>query len=260
MDPGRVWTAKSSPACVGMGALPRVDVSFLDRVRRFAFLPGALTTRLVPTAVRLTVPTRGRLDIPYPQGWKLFARTSAVAGDGRLGLAVNRIDLSVPYISMQNGLVMEDRGPHVGSVERLFEAESGRMWRSLTLHLGDSELAKDATAEAFAQLLRRADDVRDPRAWVWRAAFRIADREQKRNRISSTNVAATYDFPEPVVDLMRALRALPPTQRKAVVLYHLEDRPISEIAEVLGTSRAAVGVHLHRGRRRLESLLEERDA
>lgn len=66
------------------------------------------------------------------------------------------------------------------AVRLLFEEESAKLWRSILLHTADPELASDATAEAFAQLLRRGDGVRDPRAWLWRAAFRIADGELAR--------------------------------------------------------------------------------
>jgi RNA polymerase sigma-70 factor (ECF subfamily) len=148
-----------------------------------------------------------------------------------------------------------------GDVERLFAEESAKIWRSLLLHTGEFELARDATAEAFAQLLRRGNRVRDPRAWVWRAAFRIADRELGgRAHQAVFRAADPYEMPEQIVDLVRALRRLPATQREAVVLHHLADRSVAEIAAILGTSRGAVAVHLHRGRRRLRELLEERDA
>ena len=35
-------------------------------------------------------------------------------------------------------------------------------------------------AEAFAQALRRGTAIRDPRSWVWRAAYRIAAGEKQR--------------------------------------------------------------------------------
>jgi RNA polymerase sigma factor (sigma-70 family) len=145
-------------------------------------------------------------------------------------------------------------------VERLFAEESSKIWRSLVLHTGELELARDATAEAFAQLLRQGDSVRDPRAWVWRVAFRIADRELgNRARRVVSEAADPYEMPEQVVDLVRALRRLPATQREAVVLHHLADRSVAEIATILGTSRSAVAVHLHRGRRRLRELLGDHD-
>jgi RNA polymerase sigma-70 factor (ECF subfamily) len=148
-----------------------------------------------------------------------------------------------------------------GDVGLLFAEESSKIWRSVLLHTGQLDVARDATAEAFAQLLRQGSRVRDPRAWVWRAAFRIADRElARRSRDLVPEPADPYEMPEQVVDLVRALRRLPRTQREAVVLHHLADRSVAEIATILGTSRSAVAVHLHRGRRRLRELLEDHDA
>jgi RNA polymerase sigma-70 factor (ECF subfamily) len=60
-------------------------------------------------------------------------------------------------------------------------------------------------------------------------------------------------------DLVRALRHLSGNQRKAVVLHHLLDLPVAEVAAILGTSRSAVTVHLHRGRRRLREILGDDD-
>lgn len=144
-------------------------------------------------------------------------------------------------------------------IGRLFEQESAKLWRSLLLHTADAEVAGDATAEAFAQLLRRGDAVRDPKAWVWRAAFRIADGELARRRSIPHDQAGSYEMPEPAFDLARALAQLPATQRRAVVLHHLGDLPVADIAAVMGTSRSAVAVHLHRGRKRLRELLETSD-
>ena len=147
-----------------------------------------------------------------------------------------------------------------GRIATLFEEESARMWRSLLLHTADPEIARDAVAEAFAQLLRRGDEVRDQRAWVWRAAFRIADRESTAHHpVASMTEPMDYELTESVVDLVRALRALSPMQRGAIVLHHMADLPVAEIASILGSTRSAVTVHLHRGRRRLREILEDTD-
>jgi len=61
-----------------------------------------------------------------------------------------------------------------GVVERVFVDVAPRLWRSVLAYTGDREVASDAVAEAFAQVLRRGDAVEDIRAWVWTAAFRIA--------------------------------------------------------------------------------------
>jgi len=141
------------------------------------------------------------------------------------------------------------------AIEKLFREESAKLWRSLFLHTGDREVARDSVAEAFAQLLGRGEDVRDPKAWVWRASFRIARGQMTSQPVPVARPSA-YEPPEPIADLVNALRAISATQRQALVLHYIADMSMADVARVLGTSRSAVGVHLFRGRRRLRELME----
>ena len=70
--------------------------------------------------------------------------------------------------------------------------------------------------------------------------------------------APTRPEPEqPDPDVARAVAALAPMQRAAVVLYYWEDRPVAEIARVLGVSVSTVKQHLYRARHRLAEVLRE---
>src|SRR5689334_13807853 len=57
-------------------------------------------------------------------------------------------------------------------VEAVYRADGERLWRAVFAFSGDSEIASDAVAEAFAQVLHRGSAIRDPA--TWRSAFRIA--------------------------------------------------------------------------------------
>ncbi len=144
------------------------------------------------------------------------------------------------------------------SLERVFEQEARRLWWSVLAIAGDREIAHDAVAEAFAQALARGAAIRDPSAWVWRAAFKIAKGELKRRHGSRPMEEGHYDLPEPV-GLFEALERLSPNQRSAVVLHHYAGYKLREIAGILGTTKGTAGVHLSRGRRRLQRIMEERD-
>ena len=65
--------------------------------------------------------------------------------------------------------------------------------------------------------------------------------------------------PESPLDVAGAVRRLPTSQRAAIVLHYYEDRPVAEIASILGCAEATARVHLHRGRKRLAELLGEDD-
>src|SRR5437016_3806352 len=100
----------------------------------------------------------------------------------------------------------------------MYEAQRGKLWRSLVGFAGDPDVASDAVAEAFAQALARGDEIRDPEAWVWRVAFRVAARELQRQRRTHPSMPETsYGVPEPLVDVIDALKRISPNQRLAVV-------------------------------------------
>ena len=56
-------------------------------------------------------------------------------------------------------------------------------------------------------------------------------------------------------ELWSAVGSLPGRQRAAVVLHYLEDRPVREIAEILGCSQSTAKVHLHKARTNLSQRL-----
>jgi RNA polymerase sigma-70 factor (ECF subfamily) len=142
-----------------------------------------------------------------------------------------------------------------GELERLYRERGDRLWRAVLAYSGDSDVASDAVSEAFAQALRRGDAIRDPEAWVWRAAFRIAAGELADRRRGATPAAdlrpRSYEMPEPAEALLTALSRLSPKQRACVVLHHYAGYPVKEIAAIVGSTSAAVRVHLSQGRKRL---------
>jgi RNA polymerase sigma-70 factor, ECF subfamily len=145
-------------------------------------------------------------------------------------------------------------------LEAVYREHGDRLWWALLAFSGDREIASDSTSEAFAQALRRGEALRDPLAWIWRAAFRIAAGELKHRRTTAAPLfEPSYELPEPAAHVTQALKQLPTKQRAAVVLHYYADRPIREIADVLGTSSSTVAVHLHRGRDRLRDLLGDDD-
>lgn len=149
------------------------------------------------------------------------------------------------------------------SVEAVYRADAARLWRAIAAWAGDQEIASDAVAEAYAQLIHRGPAVRDPVAWTWRAAFRIAAGALKARPITAEGLQDGGSdghldaYADP--DLLAALRRLPEAQRAAVVLFYFADLPIRQIADRLGTNGLAVRANLSRGRRRLRDLLGDRN-
>jgi RNA polymerase sigma-70 factor (ECF subfamily) len=159
---------------------------------------------------------------------------------------------------MQDGVLVPET--REGDVERLYREHGARLWRAVFAFTGDREIASDSVSEAFLQVLQRGDEVHSPLAWIWRASFRIAAGELKdrRRRGATGNPSVkeqSYEIPEPAEEVVRALMALSPNQRAAVVLHHYAGYPVKEIAAMIGSTSAAVRVHLSVGRKRLRELL-----
>jgi RNA polymerase sigma-70 factor, ECF subfamily len=147
-----------------------------------------------------------------------------------------------------------------GRVERVYREQGSRMVRTLFAYARDMEIAEDAVAEAFAQVIRRGDAVHDIAAWVWRSSFRIANGELADRRSRNGQVPeGRYEMGESAAEVFEALGRLSPKQRAAVLLHHYADLPVREVACLIGSTSAAVRVHLSAGRRRLRELLGDDD-
>lgn len=158
---------------------------------------------------------------------------------------------------------MQDAGvAHMAETdwEGVYRVEAPKLWHALVLQTGSPDIASDAVAEAFAQGIGRGERVRKPGAWVWKAAFMIARGDLQRRGRHLPNVPDTIaQVPTDTVDLIRALATLTPKQRGSIVLHHYAGYSTKETAAILGSTAAAVGVHLDRGRRRLREFLGEDD-
>jgi len=145
-------------------------------------------------------------------------------------------------------------------IENVYKETGNRLWWALLAYTGDREIASDATAEAFARALSTADTIRDPAAWVWRVAFRVATAHLREDKHTSIDPKASYEMDQQALGVIVALRQLSRRQRAVFVLFHLDDRPRNQIAELLGMAPATVSVHLHRARRQLRAILGDDDA
>lgn len=121
--------------------------------------------------------------------------------------------------------------------------------------------AEDVAQEALLVARVRWDVVQTldvPEAWVRRVAWRMANRRagRERDRVGvEAGAESPRDAPAPDLDLVAALLNLPDRHAAAVRLHHLQDRPIAEVAAMLGCSEGAAKVLLLRARRLLAERL-----
>ena len=159
-----------------------------------------------------------------------------------------------------------------GSID--FDAFFRREYRSLVglavVLTGDRATAEDLAQDALLAAHRKWDelaDYDDPGAWVRRAvANRSASVWRRRARelraMTRLGHRATETVPALVArddEFWNAVRALPARQAQCVALLYLEDRPVTEIGQILGIAPGTVRVHLHEARATLARQLGEPD-
>lgn len=139
--------------------------------------------------------------------------------------------------------------------ERLFRDDGPGLWRSIYAYSGGRrDVADEAVAEGFARAIAYTRGIRDPLAWIYRTAFRIAAEEMRRDGRRAEAVDAAIE-PPALGELLTALRRLSSNQRAAIVLRFEEGLTVEEVARRMGIAAPTVRVHIHRGRRRLRELL-----
>ncbi|MFH9067862.1 SigE family RNA polymerase sigma factor [Streptomyces alboflavus] len=122
---------------------------------------------------------------------------------------------------------------------------------------GDHGQAQDVVQEAFVRAWDRRRDfaaVHAPEAWVRTVAMRLAVSHWRRARRWLELVRkepppehAAGPGPEHVT-LVAALRKLPEAQRLAIVLHHLCDLSVEQVASETGAPTGTVKARLSRGR------------
>lgn len=151
------------------------------------------------------------------------------------------------------------------TVDELFDRQFAPMVRALAVAFDDAEGAADAVQEAFIEADRRWSTVGrydDPAAWVRRVAVNRL-RNGRRNRLRRAEIlAAVRPIPaegltDDLLDLRRAIDALPEKMRLAVCLHHVAGCTVDEVAATLEVVPGTVKSNLHDARQRLRADLED---
>ena len=139
------------------------------------------------------------------------------------------------------------------------------------------EDAEELTQDVFMKAFEHLDSFYGESSfstWVYRIAYNTAVsylRKKKSvetvideafwNTVSETEVdeALDDDSEERVEQLQQALTQLSADERALVTLFYEEERPVQEVAEVLGLSVSNVKVKLHRVRKKLYILMSEEE-
>jgi RNA polymerase sigma-70 factor, ECF subfamily len=156
----------------------------------------------------------------------------------------------------------------LAAFEQLVHRNQAAAWSLASRYLGDPIEAEDVVQEAFLRLLKSACRYRPTakfRTYFTQIVVNLClDFRSKKHlvygEVLPENVYDTENNPdltllkkEAASEVRQALADLPPAQRIALLLRHLENFTYSEIAEAMSISAKAVDSLLQRGRQTLRS-------
>lgn len=147
------------------------------------------------------------------------------------------------------------------------------VWRYVRGMVGSPDLADDLAQEVWVAVVRGLPRLRRPERfapWLFTIARRTITDHLRQVYQESETSADEPDAPVAIVDVDRldsvlnameieaGLTGLPPLEREVLILFHLQDLPLAECAEVLGVPAGTVKSRLHRARSMLRDILTER--
>ncbi len=160
------------------------------------------------------------------------------------------------------------RDDPTAQVAEFYAVACPRLIGYLTVLTGSRADAEEIAQDTFVQALRHWSRIRqydDPTAWLHRVATRLAISRGRRRQVArrglrrlAEGVEDAVDVsPDARLDLDAALASLPVEHRAVLLLHHVQDLPVDEVAGVLDVPVGTVKSRLARARAALAPMLRE---
>lgn len=146
--------------------------------------------------------------------------------------------------------------------EDFYVSTASRVRGTLSVILGNAELAGEATDEAMTRAFERwnrLSRMANPAGWVYRVGLNWAKRQMRRRSYDfppGARLIATEDMPTPDPQLWDALDRLTTDHKTVLVLRYAEDWSVKQIADALNVATGTVKSRLHRAMNELREELE----
>ena len=151
-------------------------------------------------------------------------------------------------------------------IRDLYAGSYRRLLGQLIGVTGSVAEAEDVLQEAFVRGLDhpRRLDADNPEAWLRTVAVNLARSRWRRAQRLLGLIPKLVDEPpegdlDGHVDLLQALRQLPPGQREVFALHYLADLTVEQVADTLALPTGTVKARLSRGRTALSALMVEEE-
>lgn len=154
-------------------------------------------------------------------------------------------------------------------VQEVFDASYRRLVVQMLALCGDQAEAEDAVQEAFVKAVghgRRFQALDNPEAWLRTVALNHLRNRWRRAGVlrrilpQVPGVSSPLELSPDRVALMTALASLARPLREVLVLHHLADLSVAEVAQALGIPTGTVKTRLVKARSLLAATLSDEEA
>ena len=160
----------------------------------------------------------------------------------------------------EESLVRRAQNRDQEALAQLYEEHFDKIYRYITIRIGDKMEAEDLTQQVFLNTLRSISSFKwkgTPfSAWLFRIAHnQVVDYLRKRKRTAGPldeSLASSGDSPHLLAErkldieqLLSATQQLTPAQREVISLRFTSELSIAQVAEVMGKSQGAVKALQH---------------
>lgn len=188
-----------------------------------------------------------------------------------MGAAAARMDEADPREAESiDALVQRAREGDARAFEGVYRRVSPRIYALCLRMTADAEEAAERVQDVFVRAWERLDSFRgDSRftTWLHRLAVNLVLQERRaKGRRRAREVAepdlerfgrsAVQAMPGTRIDLERAIAALPPRAREALVLRDVQGYRYEEIANLTGVSLGTVKAQIHRARGMVQKAMD----
>ena len=158
----------------------------------------------------------------------------------------------------------------------IYDQYYDRLKKFITRLVKDEWVAEDLIQETFIRVQKNLDRVREPSkvsSWIFRIAYNLCQDHFKSRKKDSHDALKPKGMPSPFVEItahkeleqqemgacvQEQIHLLPESQRIVLILFDLMGFNHTEIANILDISNENAKVRLHRARKGLKKILEEK--
>lgn len=153
----------------------------------------------------------------------------------------------------------------------LYQPQHARLSRFVQTLVWDKEEAKDVVSETVLIAFEQLDELKDDAAflsYLFSVASNLVNKKIRRKKfwgwfdgVAAENRADNSNSEHTLMqyELNRALNKIPQKQREAIVWYEISGLSMEEIAKLQHLSVAGVKTNIHRARKTLSHLLENKE-